>query len=244
MLPDSPVGARPPEPAATPSDELVPSEVAVATPVQQPQFIGTATSPADIPTSPAAGLGAAEMEQHVAERLATNRAELISLRMDALCKRALKEGLPVRPIPHPTSAAPPEGARSASSSATHSAFSPAGRLPAHHLRAAQSEVVEQSVVEASASRSDKSEETRKALVGKLATHMAYRPVPLNHFPLLPLQTVCCRLRVLALTPALPGDQARQAREGGLRRRAVTLQQPLPAPVRAPQTHGALSRIST
>ena len=241
MLPDSPVGARPPEPAGTPSDELVPSEVAVATPVQQPQFIGTATSPADIPTSPAAGLGAAEMEQHVAERLATNRAELISLRMDALCKRALKEGLPVRPIPHPTSAAPPEGARSASSSATHSAFSPAGRLPAHHSRAAQSEVAEQSVVEASASRSDKSEETRKALVGKLATHMAYRPVPLSPYCPCP---VCCRLRVLALTPALPGDQARQAREGGLRRRAVTLQQPLPAPVRAPQTHGALSRIST
>ena len=101
MLPDSPASARPPEPAGTPSDELVPSEVAVATPVQQPQFIGTATSPADIPTSPAAGLGAAEMEQHVAERLATNRAELISLRMDALCKRALKEGLPVRPLPTP-----------------------------------------------------------------------------------------------------------------------------------------------
>ena len=182
MLPDSPASARPPEPAGTPSDELVPSEVAVATPVQQPQFIGTATSPADIPTSPAAGLGAAEMEQHAAERLATNRAELITLRMDALCKRALKEGLPVRPIPHPTSAAPPQ--------------TPA-RLPAHHLRAAQSEVVEQSVVEASASRSDKSEETRKALVGKLATHMAYRPVPLSPCPC----PVCCRtLSLLALTP--------------------------------------------
>ena len=96
MLPDSPASARPPEPAGTPSDELVPSEVAVATPVQQPQFIGTATSPADIPTSPAAGLGAAEMEQHAAERLATSRAELIALRMDALCKRALSLDLKER----------------------------------------------------------------------------------------------------------------------------------------------------
>ena len=64
------------------------------------------------------------------------------------------------------------------------------------MRAAQSEVVEQSVVEASASRSDKSEETRKALVGKLATHMAYRPVPRRPCPC----PVCCQLRVFALTP--------------------------------------------
>ena len=123
----------------------------------------------------------------------------------------------MRPIPHPTSAAPPQ--------------TPA-RLPAHHLRAAQSEVVEQSVVEASASRSDKSEETRKALVGKLATHMAYRPVPLSPCPC----PVCCRTAARSRPDAGPaGDQARQAREGGLRRRAAALQQPLPAPVRAPQT---------